>query len=109
MIEVDLRSPDRESGEYVTVASMRVADGRVQLSSRGELFDQGVAVIDRRTGQRVRFADDPEAWARNLDGIYRAGELVPVVVADSHPNPPARRAGASGIRIPDTAPAPAAR
>ena len=32
---------------------------------------------------------------------YRTGQLVPVVIADSHPNPPPERATRPTIEIPD--------
>jgi len=100
MIEIDLRVPDHD-GRYETAASLRVDGGQTRITGRAELFDTRVPVLDRRSGRPVRFDEDPEAWARNLDTTYRAGDLVPVVVHDSDPNPPPLRAPRPAVRIPD--------
>jgi hypothetical protein len=100
MIEIDLRVPDHD-GRYETAATLRVQDGQFHITGRAELFDTRVPALDRRSGRPVRFDQDPEAWARNLDTTYRAGDLVPVVVRDSHPNPPPRRAPRPAVRVPD--------
>ena len=57
----------------------------------------------RRSRQRQPFlvALQSDLLARNLDTTYRAGDLVPVVVHDSDPNPPPRRAPRPAVRIPD--------
>jgi hypothetical protein len=101
MIAVDLRVPT-DGREYATVASIRVRDGQAEFSGRRELFDTELAVFDSSAGAgvRVRFADDPERWARNLDTVYRTGQLVPVITADSAPNPPRRRSRRPDVEIP---------
>ena len=44
-------------------------------------------VLSLRTGQRVRFEDDPEEWARNLPTVFHAPDLVVVVIEDDNPIP----------------------
>lgn len=87
MIAVDLRVPLTGHG-YETVATMQVQDGHAEFAGRGELFVTDVAAFDERANVRVRYEDDPERWARNLHTVYRTGQLVPVITADSDPNPP---------------------
>jgi hypothetical protein len=48
----------------------------------------------------VSFDEDPERWARHLDTVYRTGQLVPVITADTHPNPPRRRSRRTDVTIP---------
>jgi len=92
MIKVELRTPNTHDSGYKPIASLHIDDERgVHFDGHREAFDTRVAVIDRRSRQPVRFEDDAETWARNLDTAYRAGDLVPVVTQDTNPNPPVRQ------------------
>jgi hypothetical protein len=99
MIAVELRTPTGDRA-YETVASIRIQDGHAEFTGRRELFALDVAVLDEHAGERVRYQDDPERWARNLRTAYRTGQLVPVITADSDPNPPPRRSRRPDITIP---------
>ena len=70
------------------------------FTGRRELFATDVAVFDELAGERVRFDEDPERWARNLDTAYRTGQLVPVITTDTDPSPPRRRSRRPPITIP---------
>lgn len=100
MIAVDLRIPTDGRG-YKTVASVQVQDGHAEFTGRRELFCTDVAVFDERSLERVRYDEDPERWVRNLHTAYRTGQLVPVITADSDPNPP-RPPRRSDVTIPTT-------
>jgi hypothetical protein len=99
MIAVDLRIPT-DGREYATAATVEVRDGHAEFRGRRELFDTNLATFDAGAGERVRFDTDPERWARNLATVYRTGQLVPVITADTNPNPPRRRSGRPDITIP---------
>jgi hypothetical protein len=99
MIAVDLRIPT-DGREYATAATVEVRDGRAEFTGRRELFDTSLTAFDAGAGGRVSFDEDPERWARNLDTVYRTGQLVPVITADTNPNPPRRRSRRPDITIP---------
>lgn len=101
MIAVDLQVPAAAAARaYDTVATIHVQDGRATFTGRRDLFATDVAVFDERTGTRVRFDDDPEAWARNLHTAYRTAQLVPVITEDTRPNPPVQRSRRPAVTIP---------
>ena len=81
MVEVELRTPHYDpstrSVEWHMVATIRV-DVRDEIG----VLDFHVPVVSLRSGEQVRFEDDPEEWARNLVTAYRAPDLVAVVVSD---------------------------
>ena len=90
MITVELRQiPDGER-EYRAVATLSVADdGTYQIEDPGQVFPTQLHVVvpDGAGGlQEVRFEEDPETWARNLDSLLRGGYTVPVVTSDSAPS-----------------------
>ena len=96
MVEVELRTPHydpgRQSVEWHTVATIRV-----DIRDEAGLFDFHVPVVSLRSGEQVRFEDDPEEWARSLVTAYRAPDLVAVVVSDDH------AVGADELPYPDVA------
>jgi hypothetical protein len=49
------------------------------------LLDLDMPVVSLRTGDSVRFADDPEEWARSLVLAYRSGDLVATILHDDNP------------------------
>ena len=99
MIAVDLRIPTT-SREYSTIATITVRDGEAAFTGRRDLFDPELVVFDETAGERVRFDDDPERWARNLDSAFRTGQLVAVITADSDPAPPRARSRRPDVSIP---------
>lgn len=92
MIELELRTPQAgfAAGHEViweAVTRLRVA-GRVhEVSGEERLIDFSMPVLSLRTGQQVRFEDDPEEWARNLPTVFHAPDLVVVVIEDDNPIP----------------------
>ena len=108
MVEVELR---RAGPDGVQVAARLHVDGS-HSEAAGDLrmLDFALPVPDRRAflerGERrqVRFQDDPEEWARNLEAVYRAGELLAVTVSDSNPLPATPPRERSQVEIPDRGP-----
>ncbi|MDO8187811.1 hypothetical protein Q5424_10475 [Conexibacter sp. JD483] len=96
MVVVEIRTPvyDEESGRSGwAVCAMVFADGRrtVSIVDKHGVLDHQLPVVDAVTGRQIHLADDAEAWARNLPGAFRAGDLVAHVLADTNPaeQPPA--------------------
>lgn len=91
MITLELQSVPEGRSDYEPVATMTVADdGTYRLVDPEGLFpvDLHVLVIDDVGDLRqVTVEDDAATWARNLDTVLRAGQLVPVITHDD--NPPA--------------------
>ncbi len=87
MIQFELHTPSIEPGaEWVVAARLRVAD-----DGSYELFDP-VGVLDLqavhgtpRRSDGVRFADDPEEWARAAVATFNAPDLVPANLIDTDP------------------------
>jgi len=43
-------------------------------------------VLSVRTGEALRWEDDPEEWARSLSGAYRSPYLLAEIVHDDNPD-----------------------
>jgi hypothetical protein len=91
VIAVELKTPvyERASGavRWDTLVQLTVEDdGGHQLEGEEPgLLDLEMPVISLRTGQQIRFGDEPQDWARSLIGAFRAGDLVAEVVHDDAP------------------------
>ena len=96
MVDVELRTPHYDpstrSVEWHTVAAIRV-----DIRDDMRLLDFHIPVVSLRSGEQVRFEDDPEEWARSLVTAYRAPDLVAVMVSDDH------AVGADELPRPDVA------
>jgi hypothetical protein len=91
MIEVELRTPQRDPQTHEVrwepVARLRVTGQTSEVDDDERILDFSIPVPSLRTGEVVRFEDDPEEWARNLSTVYRAPDLVVVVIDDDNPLP----------------------
>jgi hypothetical protein len=92
MIELELRTPQAgvaasHEAIWEPVARLRVEGHAVEISGEERLIDLGMPVLSLRTGQQIRFEDDPEEWARNLATVFHAPDLVVVVIEDDNPIP----------------------
>lgn len=96
MVEVELR---RAGPTGVQVAARLRVDGEhSEAAGDLRLIDFTLPAPDRRAflehgeRRRVHFNENPEEWARNLEAVYRSGQLMAVTVDDSNPlpAPPAR-------------------
>jgi hypothetical protein len=92
MIELELRTPQAGLAAdhevvWEAVARLRVAGHVHEVSGEERLIDFSMPVLSLRTGQRIRFEDDPEEWARNLPTVFHAPDLVVVVIEDDNPIP----------------------
>jgi hypothetical protein len=92
MIELELRTPTAGTAasrevSWEPVARLRVTGHVHEVSGEERLIDFSMPVLSLRTGQQIRFEDDPEEWARNLPTIFHAPDLVVVVIDDDNPIP----------------------
>ncbi len=92
MIELELRTPragaaTNHEAIWEPVARLRVEGRAVESSGEERLLDFSMPVLSLRTGQQLRFEDDPEEWARNLATVFHAPDLVVVVIEDDNPIP----------------------
>lgn len=91
MVTVELRRVPAGEDEYRKVATLVVRDdGTHELDDPQGLFpfDMHMLIGERNAEgeavlRRVEFAEDPQAWARNLGSRLRTGYLVPVITEDS--------------------------
>jgi hypothetical protein len=92
MIELELRTPQAGAAAsheavWEAVARLRVAGHVHEVSGEERLIDFSMPVLSLRTGQQIRFEDNPEEWARNLPTVFHAPDLVVVVIEDDNPVP----------------------
>lgn len=92
MIELELRTPQAgvaasHEAIWEPVARLRVEGHVHEVSGEQRLIDFSMPVLSLRTGQQIRFEDDPEEWARNLPTVFHAPDLVVVVIEDDNPIP----------------------
>jgi hypothetical protein len=91
MIEIELRTPQRDERtdevRWTPIARLRVAGPTSDVHDPGEVLDFSLPVPSLRTGEIIRFDDDPEEWARNLATVYHAPDLVVAVIDDDNPIP----------------------
>lgn len=110
MVEVELRQfeeLDYGEGEWRTIERLKVDGEHQEIAGEVELIDFDVSVINRRTGKRLTYSENPEEWARNLGSAYHAPDLVAVVVNDTNPVPEAPEMPRERVVVPDTTKSPA--
>jgi hypothetical protein len=93
MIDIELRTPreedDLDPAEWIARAGLRVAGQTFEVRGNERLFDFRVPVLSLRTGERLRWEDNKEEWARNLATAFHSPDLVVVVIEDDNPIPQA--------------------
>lgn len=91
MIEIELRTPERDPRthevRWTPLARLRVAGRTFEVEGDDRILDFSLPVPSLRTGEIVRFEDDPEEWARNLPTVYHAPDLVVAVIDDDNSIP----------------------
>lgn len=82
-IKVEFQAVPEGASQYQAVAHLVVhADGRYELNDPEEYLslEMPVPVRDEAGALRsVKFAEEPQLWARHLPSALRTGYLVPVV------------------------------
>lgn len=71
--------------EWRPLVRLRVDPHGFQVEGDQNVLDFDMPVVSLRTGDQVRFEDDPEEWARNLRTAYRTGDIIVNVLHDDHP------------------------
>lgn len=106
MVEVELR---RSGPVGVQVAAtLRVEGHHCDAAGDLRLLDFTLPVPDRRAllerGQhrQLHFHSRPEEWARNLEAVYRAGQLMAVTVNDTDPLPAPPPRERPKVELPDS-------
>ncbi len=93
MIDVELRTPTYDSGsgetEWVAAAGLRVIGQEFDVRGEERLINFHIPVLNLRTGERLRWEENREDWARNLATAYHSPDLVVVVLEDDDPIPQA--------------------
>jgi hypothetical protein len=86
MITVELRAVPEGAHDYMTVATLNVADDGTVTTHDPDgylpLDVKAMVVDDQDQITQVGIDDDAATYARNLDSILRTGYVVPVVVHD---------------------------
>jgi hypothetical protein len=89
MVRVELQTPihERDAGtvRWEPLVALTVDGEGHEVEGDGSLLDLDLPVVSLRRGEQVRFADDPEEWARSLVLAYRSGDLIATVVHDDAP------------------------
>ncbi len=89
VVEVDLLKLDdsTEDVQWRAVVSLTVADGQTKISGDEQYIDFELPVLNKRTGKRLYYREDPEEWARSLETLYHAPQLQATIVKDTNPPP----------------------
>ena len=89
MVRVELQTPihERDAGtvRWAPLVTLTVDGQKHEIEGSSSLIDLALPVVSLRSGEQIRFADDPEEWARSLVLAYRSGDLLAVVVHDDAP------------------------
>lgn len=90
MVHVELRTPihesDSSSVRWEPLVALRAENGHEpEIEGDRSLFDVEMPVVSLRSGETIRFADNPEEWARSLVIAYRGGDLVAAITHDDDP------------------------
>jgi hypothetical protein len=89
MVRVELQTPihERDTGavRWEPLVALTVNGEGHEVEGDGSLLDLELPVVSLRRGEQIRFADDPEEWARSLVLAYRSGDLIATVVQDDAP------------------------
>ena len=86
MVHVEFRRPGGEAGRSKCVATL-TQRGRRPAQIEGaepQVVDLERVVLSLRTGEAIRWEDDPEEWARSLSGSYRSPYLLAEIVHDDN-------------------------
>lgn len=88
MVRVEIRTPTYNE-ESQTIESALLAIVEADGSRLGIEGDKSCVpldpVVSATTGRRIDPTSEPEEWARNLPGAYRAGDLIAVIRHDDAP------------------------
>jgi hypothetical protein len=89
MIRVELQTPihERDAGtvRWEPLVALTVDSEGYKIDGDSSLLDLDLPVVSLRRGEQIRFAEDPEEWARSLVLAYRSGDLIATVVQDDTP------------------------
>lgn len=88
MVELEILAAVESHGrepEWRPLARLRVDRHDYQVEGDRTVLDFDTPLISLRTGEQVRFEDDPEEWARNLATAYRTGDVIVNVLHDDNP------------------------
>lgn len=88
MIAFELHTPSTTTSAWVVAVSVRVSDdNRHTIHDPARLLDLDAVHGSPRYTDGVRFAVDPEEWARAAIATFNAPDLVPSNIQDSNPWP----------------------
>jgi hypothetical protein len=90
MVRVELRTPiyerDSSTVRWEPLVALRVENGQEpEIEGDRSLFDFEMPVVSLRSGETIRFDENPEEWARSLVLAYRGGDLVAAITHDDDP------------------------
>lgn len=88
MVELEILAAVGEHGqepEWRPLVRLRVDRDDVQVEGDRDVLDFDMPVVSLRTGDQVRFENDPEEWARSLPTAYRTGDVIVNVLHDDNP------------------------
>lgn len=88
MVKVEIRTPtyneESQAIESVLLAIVEADGSRLEIEGDKSCVPLD-PVVSATTGRRLDASSEPEEWARNLPGAYRAGDLIAVIRHDDAP------------------------
>ena len=88
MVELEILTASGQHGEeaeWRPLAHLRVDGRNVEVTGERSVLDFTMPVVSLRTGDKVRFEDDHEEWARSLPTAFRTGDVIVRVLHDDNP------------------------
>jgi hypothetical protein len=86
MVDLEiLKASEYGDEEWQCLARLRVDGVDVRVEGDERSIDFGMPVASLRTGERLRFEDDREEWARSLQTAFRTGDVIVRVLHDDNP------------------------
>lgn len=88
MVELEILAAVDQHGHepaWRPLVRLSVDSHDFQVEGDRNVLDFDMPVVSLRTGDQVRFEDDPEEWARSLPTAYRTGDVIVNVLHDDNP------------------------